>query len=65
IKNKKKRFFIFLNKNKETPNLKFLNYYCFLNYYLIKKKSKFIIIVKNSSYNKILFYNNNLILKLI
>ncbi|WP_433927867.1 hypothetical protein [Candidatus Carsonella ruddii] len=62
-KNKKKRFINFKNTNKEIPQIKFLNYYSFLNLFLINKNSKYIILMKNSSFNKIKFYNNILILK--
>ncbi|AQU89612.1 hypothetical protein [Candidatus Carsonella ruddii] len=64
FKKNKKRFFNFKNKNNENPNFIFFNYYCYLNLFLIKKNYKKIIIKKISSFNKIIFYNNILLLKI-
>lgn len=52
-----KRFHTNIKNNFENSKIFIKKYYYFLNFYLIKKKSKFIIIKKMHSFNKIILYN--------
>ncbi|BFI91008.1 hypothetical protein [Candidatus Carsonella ruddii] len=61
----KKRFFRKNISNLENPFFFECSYYFCLNYFLIKKNINFIILKKNVNFNKIICYNNILLLKIV
>ncbi|MGP4128253.1 MAG: hypothetical protein ACTXNS_01095 [Candidatus Carsonella ruddii] len=60
----KKRFLKKNFNNLEIPK-KIFSYYFLINFFLLKKNTKFIILKKNISFNKIIYYNNLLLIKIL